>query len=188
MPSWLAHVPAAMGVAAMAAPPQTTRTTRRFWVTAALCGIIPDIDFLGAPFGARAYMEFFGGHRAITHGFAFAIVAGIVLARFAFRDALWDGVRVRLAIALALAMLTHGLLDAMTNNNPAVAFFSPFSAERYKSPWLPINPSGSSNARGFARLPAVLFNEFVWAGLPGLVLLYLSPAWRRRTPTARSDA
>jgi inner membrane protein len=177
VPSWLAHAPAAMGTAALFAP---ASAPRRYWVTAALCGIIPDVDFLGAPFGATAYSTLFGGHRGITHGIPFAIAFGTLIAWRGFRDAQWDGLRPRLALAFMLAIATHGLLDALTDNGPPVAFLSPLSLERYTFAWHPINPSAAYGVRGFARLPIVLANEFFWAGLPGIVLIVASVTWRRR--------
>jgi inner membrane protein len=177
VPSWLAHAPAALGAAVVVAP---STATRRFWVTAALCGIIPDVDFLGAPFGSQAYSDFFGGHRGVTHGVPFAVALGVAFAWLVFRDPRWNGARARLAVAFTLAMVTHGILDAMTDLGPPIAFLSPFSSERYTFPWHPIHPSGVSHGRGFAGLPAVFVNEFVWGGLPGLVLLWSATIWRRR--------
>jgi hypothetical protein len=114
--------------------------TRRFWITAAFCGIIPDFDYLGAPFGIRGYSDVFGGHRGITHGIPFAIVVGSILAWVVFRDASSTGSRVRLAMAFTLAMLTHG-------------------------------------RRAFA----ILWNEFAWGGLPGILLLWLARLFRSRS-------
>jgi len=184
VPSWLSHVPAALGVASVAAP---ALAPRRYWVVAGLCGIIPDVDFAGALFGNRAYSDFFGGHRGFTHGIPFAVALGGLLAWGAFRDARWDGYQFRLALAFALALATHGVLDAMTDNGPPIAFSSPFTPERYTFPWHPINPSAPAGMRGFAEVSWVLWNEFAWAGLPGLALVWFG-VWRRRRAIASADA
>jgi inner membrane protein len=184
MPSWLAHVPAALGVASVAAP---THTSRRYWVVAGLCGIIPDLDYAGAPFGNLAYSNYFGGHRGFTHGLLFAALLGGLLAWGAFRDARWDGSRLRLALALALATSTHGLLDALTDVGPAVAFFSPFAAERYTFPWHPIDPSAAAKGRGLGGIALVLANELTWSALPALALAAVG-AWGRRYVVARRRA
>lgn len=171
MPSWLAHIPAAVGVAAVAAP---ERVTRRFWLTAAFCGILPDFDYLGAPFGIRGYSDVFGGHRGITHGIPFAIVVGSILAWAVSRDARSTRLRLRIALAVTLALLTHGILDAMTDVGPRIAFFSPFSAERFTFPWHPIEVKTVRGGPELRRAFAILWNEFAWGGLPGLLLLWLA--------------
>ena len=183
MPSWFTHVPAALGAAAVVAPGQTTR---RYWVTAGLCGIIPDLDYVGAPFGNQSIALFFGGHRGFTHSLFFAALLGAAIAWSAFRDTRWDGQRIRLAMAFALAAATHGVLDTLTVQGPPVAFLSPFSSARYELPWQPINPSRVSAGRGFTGLPAVLANEFVWAGLPWIVVGAVALWWRSIHRTRRN--
>lgn len=183
MPSWFTHVPAALGAAAVVAPAETTR---RYWVTAGLCGIIPDLDTLGALVEYQGIASFLGGHRGLTHSLPFAAVLGAAIAWTAFRDARWDGQRVRLAIAFALATTTHGLLDAFTVQGAPIAFFSPFWSARHDFPWQPINPAKASNARGFARLPEVLANEFVWGGLPSIVVGAVALWWRSVRSTRRN--
>ncbi len=84
---------------------------------------------------------------------------------------------------LLLCTASHGVFDAMTSGGLGVAFFAPFSAERYFLPWRsirvsPLSVSGFFSARGLA----ILQSELLWVWLPVLVggLLGARP-WARRT-------
>jgi inner membrane protein len=58
---------------------------------------------------------------------------------------------------------SHGLLDAMTTGGLGVAFFAPFSAERYFFPWRPILVSPIGIERFLSpRGAAVLMSELQW--------------------------
>ena len=143
----------------------------------ALCSILPDVDVLGFAFGIR-YGSLFG-HRGITHSIAFALVVGALVGVFAFRG-VRTGLRTRtLIIYFTLVTLSHPLLDAMTDGGLGVAFFAPFSAERYFLPWRPIQVSpigmGFFSERGLE----VLESEIVWVWLPALVLLLAAWLYRK---------
>jgi inner membrane protein len=61
------------------------------------------------------------------------------------------------------ATASHSVLDAMTNGGLGVAFFSPFSKDRYSLPWRPIRVSPISLHRFFSgRGYAVLQSELLW--------------------------
>ena len=51
---------------------------------------------------------------------------------------------------LFLCTMSHALLDALTDGGLGVAFFSPFSNERYFFPWTPIRVSRFFSARADA--------------------------------------
>lgn len=165
-----------LGAAALVAP---RLTPRKYWITGALCAAIPDLDYIGAPFGNRTFELWFGGHRGFTHSIAFAVLLGVMVTWGFFRDSQWDGQRSRLALAFVLATATHGVLDALSTQRPPIAFFSPFSSARYTFPWHPIDPSGASSRRGLAQLPEVLANELFWSGLPAITLALIGAWWRR---------
>jgi hypothetical protein len=65
---------------------------------------------------------------------------------------------------------SHTLLDAMTSGGLGVAFFSPFSNERYFFPWRPIRVSPIGvDFFGEAGV-AVLRSELIWVWIPCAVL------------------
>lgn len=124
------------------------------------------------PFGNRDIEQIFGGHRGFTHSITFALLLGATVAFVGFRDARWSGQRLRLWTAFTLATLTHGVLDALTTQQrPMVAFFSPFSSERFTFPWHPIHPGG-----GILR---TLGNELLWVEIPALLLVLFTMRFRR---------
>jgi inner membrane protein len=171
----MAHAAAGLGIAAAVAPRSASRS---YWVAAALCAAIPDLDWIGIPFGNRDIERIFGGHRGFTHSISFAVLLGAAVALFAFRDARWNGQRLRLWTAFTLATITHGVLDALTTQQrPMVAFFSPFSSERYTFPWHPIHPGGG--------ILNTLGNELLWIEIPALVVVVLV-RWFRNSAVVES--
>lgn len=98
-----------------------------------LLTILPDIDVLAFRFGIP-YEHMFG-HRGFTHSIFFAaLISGMVAWLHAWRG------RMKFSITwlyLFVCMASHGLLDALTNGGLGIAFFAPFSNERY---FLPIQP------------------------------------------------
>ncbi|HUE82443.1 MAG TPA: metal-dependent hydrolase, partial [Pyrinomonadaceae bacterium] len=86
-----------------------------------------------------------------------------------------------------LVTASHGVLDALTDGGPGVAFFAPFDNTRYFFPWRPIEVS-TLRVEAFlgARGRAVLVSEIKWLWLPcGVlvvaILLWRSPAIRRHS-------
>jgi len=94
----------------------------------AALALSPDLDFLAARFGSDGTpLE----HRVMTHALPFALVIGAAIG--------WGGRRRRVAGVLgALALASHGLLDAMTNNAPAPQLLWPFLRVPIQLPWHPI--------------------------------------------------
>ena len=149
-----------------------------YWLAAAACAALPDVDALGYRLGVP-YASLWG-HRGLTHSLlAAAIVAavGVLLSRLVQR--VGRPAAGRLGLLLFLATASHGLLDAMTTGGLGVAFFSPWHLERYFFPIRPIKVSPLS-IRGFfgSRGLLVLASEAVWVGLPCLLLL-LGQRWGR---------
>ena len=79
-------------------------------------------------------------------------VAGLVA--LCIKPLIRSGYATRLAMYLAFATASHGVLDALTTHEMGVAFFSPFSSERYVTPWRPIE--GRSAEFWFVFVPLVL--------------------------------
>ena len=138
MPTVMTH--AVVGVAAGALMPFATRRPA-FWITSAVLPMLPDLDVLGLPFGVPFLSMW--GHRGITHSLAAAVVIGLVAAALVSRS----GHPRVLPLALYFTCITasHGVLDALTNGGPGVAFFAPLDATRYFFAWrpLPVSPLAS---------------------------------------------
>ena len=133
--------------------------------SAVTCAILPDIDVVGFSLGVR-YGDLLG-HRGLSHSLVFAAAKAMVAVAA-------GGYRKR---AMACALLfacsaSHGLLDAATDGGLGVAFFSPFSNQRYFLPWRPIvvSPIGLD---GFftAWGREVILTELTWIWLPCAVVL-----------------
>lgn len=137
--------------------------------------ILPDIDVIGFKLGIP-YLHLFG-HRGFTHSIFFAAsVSGLVS---------WWLVRkttLRLSpvwLYLFICIMSHGMLDAMTNGGQGIAFLSPFSNQRFFFPFRPINVSPLSikpflEGRGYQ----VLGSEVIWVWLPGAGLYLSGLLWR----------
>ena len=126
--------------------------------------VLPDADVTafayGIPYGAMF------GHRGFTHSIVFALLvagAGTLLLKLKTN-------RVATFVFLFLCAVSHTLLDAMTSGGLGVAFFSPFSNERYFFPWRPIRVSPIGvDFFGEAGV-AVLRSEVIFVWLPSAVL------------------
>jgi inner membrane protein len=105
----------------------------------ALLALLPDADVvlvaLGMPDRGAA------GHRGATHSLVTALVIGVAGGIVAWRLG-WNGVRTAVAITIALA--SHGLLDALAKGGRGIPLFWPISEHRFWAPWriLPDAPRG----------------------------------------------
>ncbi|GAA3927575.1 metal-dependent hydrolase [Hymenobacter algoricola] len=145
----------------------------RYWLLAAACAFLPDIDVLG--FKLHVPYASLWGHRGLTHSLlAAAVVASgaVGIGHLARRRA--GPPPGRLWLLLFLATASHGVLDAMTTGGLGVAFFSPFWPERYFFGFCPIevSPIGVRNFVG-STVWRVLQSEAIWVVLPCAVLLTL---------------
>jgi inner membrane protein len=135
-----------------------------FWLASAVLPVVPDLDVIGWPLGVPFYSMW--GHRGISHSLAAAVVLGALTAALTFRTL---GARpVPLALYFAVVTASHGVLDALTNGGPGVAFLAPFDDTRYFAPWRPIPVSP---------LATNFFSEWGWRVFRAeLVMLWLPAA------------
>lgn len=179
MPSAFAHAAAGLAIAATLRPAELPR---RFWVAAALCATIPDIDALGRPFGVLDYETAFGGHRGFTHSLLFAALFGAGVAWAVSQAPSGKGARLRLWLCFALATASHGILDGLTTTGDGVKYFSPFVDERFTFLWHPIDPrSAAAGVRApLLRILYLMGSEILWVGVPCAALVAISYAVRER--------
>lgn len=176
MASTLTHAVAGLAAGAWLGPESPPR---RFWIAAAACGAIPDIDLVG--WGLDIPNDSLIGHRALTHSISFAIAFGAIVVWMFFRDQKWAGKRARLAAAFALATATHGVLDALTTYSLGVEFLAPFSQQRYRFAWQPLTDPIDGVHRA-------LRSEVLWALIPALVAGLAGWRVRRaKTPDSSSE-
>src|SRR4051812_20495611 len=89
----------------------------------AALAVLPDADALGFQLGIPYDHPL--GHRGLTHSIAFAAAVALLVAPLLPRSA--DPGRARAGIFLFAAVVSHGMLDALTNGGLGVAFFAPLS-------------------------------------------------------------
>jgi inner membrane protein len=176
MPTIFSHALAGAALGTVFQPPVWPL---RYWLAGALCSVIPDADvvafWFGVPWGHVL------GHRGITHSLPFAVALAAAVVGSAFRGRAWDGRRGTVGLFLFLATASHGVLDAMTDGGPGVAFFAPVDDTRYFLPWQPIPVSPISLGRFFSeRGRRVLEAEAIWIGLPAAVLVAAGAVLRAR--------
>ncbi|MDA8165626.1 MAG: metal-dependent hydrolase [Desulfobacteraceae bacterium] len=171
MPSCISHafVGACAGVAVSHDTPP-----RRLVLFSILAATLPDADVLA--FAFRIPYDHLFGHRGILHSLSFAVLAGILIAWIFLRRrstpwSAWPSSRnfPFLAMYFFLLIATHGVLDAFTNGGEGVAFFAPFTNERFFFDFTPIEVSPINLALFFGgRGEAILANELVWVWMPAL--------------------
>ncbi len=150
----------------------------KFWMLAALCAAMPDIDVISFRFGMGH--DPLLGHRGFTHSFVFAALLGGIIVIGAFHHRQWDGLRTSLWLFFFLATASHGMLDGMTNGGRGVAFFAPFDNTRYFFPFRPIEVSPLGIGPFFSdRGLTVLTSEFIWIWLPAFLFAILALIGKR---------
>jgi inner membrane protein len=178
MPTLLTHpaVPLALGLGL------GTRTiSRRLLLAGIGLSILPDLDVLAFQF-AIPYASGLG-HRGFSHSLIFAALVALLAALLARR---YQERFVPSLLFLLVAAASHGLLDAFTNGGYGIAFFWPFSLERYFAPVQVIEVSPLSAARFFSpRGVTVLLSEFFWIWLPCIALCAILAAYRYRMSDGR---
>jgi inner membrane protein len=95
--------------------------------------LLPDIDVIGFSLGVRYGDPL--GHRGATHSVLFSVGIGLsagLAARHFKRPA------GRTALFATLVLVSHGLLDTMTDGGLGCALWWPFSLARHFAPWRPI--------------------------------------------------
>ena len=156
----MSHAVVGLALGTLSSFPHRRRT---FWLVSALLPVLPDLDVFGRALGIPFYSMW--GHRGMSHSFAAAAVLGVVAALLLRRRL---GARLPpLAVYFAALTASHGVLDALTDGGPGVAFFAPFDATRYFFPWrpIPVSPLVSS-----------FFSEWGWRVFTSEVALLWLPA------------
>lgn len=127
--------------------------------------LVPDLDVLTFRYGV-SYADILG-HRGLSHSLVFALGAALLGALLAP----WlKAERETAFFVFFAAVISHIALDAMTDGGLGVAFFWPFSEDRYFLPWQPIAVSPLSLRRFFSgRGLEVLRSEVLWVWLPSLI-------------------
>jgi inner membrane protein len=95
--------------------------------------LLPDADVFGFRFGVR--YEDTWGHRGATHSLAFALGVGIVVWVVARLTKL---AAVRTSLIAVAVVMSHPLLDTLTDGGLGCALLWPFSDERFFARWTPI--------------------------------------------------
>ncbi len=174
MASAFAHAVAAGSLGQLIGPPCTYW---RWLLLGMVCAILPDADVIGFAIGIPYEHPF--GHRGVTHSLVFALLLSLIIVGLLFREAS-GAVRSRLVLFYFLATASHGLLDALTDGGLGVAFFWPFSSDRFFLPGRPIMVSPIEPSRFFtSQAWAILATELLWVGIPAGVLAVVG-WWRHR--------
>jgi inner membrane protein len=172
MPTIMTHAVVAWGLGRLLT--RFRRLPWQFWLLAVGLAMLPDLDvlagFFGIPWGSP------WAHRGMTHSLTAAFLVSLGVTALAHRGAglpflaCWG--------ILGAAMASHGMLDALTDGGPGVAFLAPFDDTRYFFPWRPIRVSplwrGFFSSRGLETLASEA--RWVWLPLAGLV----TTAWLMR--------
>ena len=136
----LGHIAIGMAAARLY---QTEQTARRSWVASAATwsalSMLPDADVIGFAFGVRYEDDW--GHRGATHSLAFSVALGVVIGMVAQR---WRLPGVRTGLLATGVLVSHAVLDTLTNGGLGCALFWPFDRTRYFAPWnpIPVSPIG----------------------------------------------
>ena len=159
-------------------------TPPRLLLIAALCSALPDVDSLGFLVGIP--YESLIGHRGLTHSLPFALVVGLG----ALPLATWlDATRWWTFSLVFLSTISHGILDAFTDDGLGVAFLSPFSTQRFFFPWRPIPASPIGLLGVFSPSEVhVLGYELVFVWLPCLLVVLAARAARTLRSSKQAGA
>ena len=171
MPTLFTHpaVPLAIGLGL-----GTDVISRRLLLVGISLSILPDLDVLAFQFGIPYAAGL--GHRGFTHSFIFAALVALLGALLLCRH---HERFVPSLLFLLVATASHGILDGMTNGGHGIAYFWPYSLERYFAPVQVIEVSPLSAGRFFSsRGAVVLISEFLWVWLPCIGLYALLTAYR----------
>ncbi len=174
MPTLITHALVG-GAAAQAAKPGWQKW--RFATAAVVCSVLPDLDVVGFRLGIH-YGDLWG-HRGMMHSLVFAILVGGAIG-LCFGDS-WRE-RGKSAAFFSSVIALHDILDAFTSGGLGIAFFAPFSNQRYFFPWTPIRVSPIGLRRFLSpRGVLVMWNEIRWVWIPAFIGLAGVLAWRSRT-------
>jgi inner membrane protein len=160
----------AVGMAAARLYPTAHRLQRPsgsavlFW---SAVSFLPDADVIGFPLGVRYADEW--GHRGATHSLAFSLALGAIIGVAAWLVHRWPPVHT--AITASLVLVSHALLDTLTDGGLGCALFWPFDRTRYFAPWtpIPVSPIGPSFLSPYgmyvAAVELLFFAPLIWFAL-----------------------
>ena len=145
---------------------------------ACLASFLPDADVIAFKLEIPYESQF--GHRGFTHSVFFALVVAAIGSLFC------DYLQCKKIVAfcvLFLSVISHPILDALTNGGHGVAILWPISNERFFLPWQPIevSPIGLNNfltPRGLTVLKSELM--VVWLPVSVVVILFWSRKFLNR--------
>lgn len=177
MPSFPGHVVISLALGkAFSAEKQTLS----FWLLAVYCSLLPDGDVIafwfGIPYGHML------GHRGLSHSLSFAAILALVVTFFFFRSIPRYSTRWwRYAAFFFLVTASHAVSDALSNGGMGVAFFAPFSNERYFFPWRPIEVSPIGGLTYFFTREGwnLIRSELIWIWLPSAAIVGVATLVRR---------
>ena len=177
MASLFGHVAASTAIGYAFFPKQVRPLTL---VVAGFCAFAPDLDVLAFRYGIPYESQW--GHRGWTHSLVFALTVGSLIGLI-FSGLTASGGQTdlkRTTLWFVLSMISHPLLDMMTNGGRGCALWWPFSMERIFLPWRPIQVSPMSVSSFFTPWGLeVLASEVIWIGLPCVVLVWVVRGLRR---------
>jgi inner membrane protein len=151
----------------------------RFWALGAICAVVPDADVIGVPLGISMASPL--GHRGLSHSLIFAVALAAVVVTLCFRGTPAGASRTRLWLYFFLATASHGVLDALTDGGPGVAFFSPLDDTRHFFPRRPVVVSPIGIRPFFSEWGLrVVESEAIWIGLPCLIFTGVVLVVRRK--------
>ncbi|NNL65585.1 MAG: metal-dependent hydrolase [Myxococcales bacterium] len=163
--------------ASIASLPRAPVGRSRICLVAGLLAAAPDLDVaafaLGIPYDHPL------GHRGLTHSLAFAAVVGTA-AGAALTPRRDIASIAKVSLVLAVAMASHGLLDALTDAGLGIGFLLPFDEARIFFPWRPLATSPLGIAAFFSGpAAAILLNELLVIWIPTLLfLLFRHRSWK----------
>ncbi len=129
----IGHVAIGMAAARVSSAERAAVPTWRSMVLWSALSLMPDADVIGFSFGVK-YGDAWG-HRGATHSFAFALAVGAFVGLLARR---FSASPLRAWAIASTVLVSHGLLDTMTDGGLGCALFWPFDLTRYFAPWRPI--------------------------------------------------
>lgn len=178
MPSIFSHPAVPLAIAAIVG---SNNVGGRLLLAGVVASALPDADVLAFRLGIAYASEF--GHRGFSHSLLFAAVAGAI----ALVVAPWLKARRFTAfLFITAACASHGLLDMWTNGGHGIAYFWPFTSERFFLPHPMIEVSTLNLRRFFG--PAgleVMWSEVCWIWLPAMLLAAGGVVLRRKIRPGR---
>jgi len=176
MPTIISHaaIPLAIGVAL---GPQ--RISRRLLVAGMIASMMPDLDVIGLKLGIEYANQF--GHRGASHSIAFALALGVLAAFLApwLRAKRWVA-----GAFVAVACVSHPLLDMCTTGGLGAALWWPLSDQRllFPSQFIKVSPLTAERFFGPGGI-AVMKSEILWIWLPCCAAMLAAYDLRMRLPS-----